>query len=153
MEQYYMTAEERERLEALQAKERSWQTEVRTRRKADLAMYNIEPITDQIEMQAEIESLQYDSRHGMSPDEWSDYLRLQDMRIRRMKKQEDYDDWPLSKKGYCSYEFFALQKARKVELWTEYISVEDYDVGWLSILKILRFKIERCLEYWKEMNR
>lgn len=77
-----MNYEERERWEFLQDKDRAWQAETGARRKTALARYDIQPLMDKMEMQAEIESLYDNSRHGMSSDEWSDYQRLQGMRIR-----------------------------------------------------------------------
>lgn len=143
MEQNDMIPEEQARWEFLRNKEREWQSDRIARREI------LQPILDKIEMQAEIECLHDDSRHGMTPDEWSDYQRLQDMRIQILERQEkvtcDVD-------RETSWELHELQRARKVELWMEYIYHEDWGNGCFSILGILRFKIERSLGYWEKAD-
>ncbi len=93
-------------------------------------------------LRAEIEDVQSRLRHGMSPEEWSEYQRLIEKKLRCM--HEPYQE----SSARFEYERYQLAEARKLELWVEFLS-QDWGYGYRSILKILRFKLISCLGYWQ----
>ncbi len=90
----------------------------------------------------EIKGIQSRLRHGMSSEEWSEYQRLIEKKLRCA-----YEPQRESSVRF-EYEQYQLAEVRRLEFWVEFL-MRDRGYGYRSILEILRFELLNCLGYWQ----